>query len=59
MKNEIEIEKKRVSESKNRLYFRTIEDINKDGEFDKEDIVHYKYIDLDTDNMKLIEYNPI
>jgi len=49
----------RVLKSKNRLYFRTIEDINKDGEFDKKDIVHYKFVDLNTDNLKITEYNPI
>lgn len=48
-----------ILESKNRLYFRTIEDINKDGEFDKKDIIHYKYIDLNTENLKTVEYNPI
>ena len=46
-------------ESKNRLYFRTIEDTNKDGEFDKNDIVHYKYVDLNADNLKVTEYKPI
>ena len=30
----------KLIESKNRLYFRTIEDTNKDGEFDKKDIAH-------------------
>jgi hypothetical protein len=33
-------------ESKNRLYFRTIEDTNKNGDFDKNDLVHYYYVDL-------------
>lgn len=46
-------------ESKNRLYFRTIEDTNKDGEFDKSDIVHYKYVDLNSENLKVTEYKPI
>ena len=49
----------KIIESKNRLYFRTIEDINKDGEFDKKDIVHYKYVDLNSDNWKITEYKPI
>lgn len=49
----------KIIESKNRLYFRTIEDTNKDGEFDKKDIVHYKYVDLNSDNMKITEYKPI
>lgn len=46
-------------ESKNRLYFRTIEDTNRDGEFDKNDIVHYKYVDLNSENLKPLEYKPI
>ncbi|MXN91845.1 hypothetical protein GR160_11490 [Flavobacterium sp. Sd200] len=35
-----------VIDDLNRLYFRTIEDINKNGAFDKNDKVHYHYIDL-------------
>lgn len=35
-----------VIEDLNRVYFRTIEDINKNGAFDKNDKVHYHYIDL-------------
>ncbi len=49
----------KLIESKNRLYFRTIEDTNKDGEFDKKDIVHYKYVDLNSDSLKITEYKPI
>ena len=49
----------KLVESKNRLYFRTIEDTNKDGEFDKKDIVQYKYVDLNSDNLKITEYKPI
>lgn len=33
-------------ESKNRLYFRTIEDTNKNGDFDKNDLVHYYFVNL-------------
>ena len=49
----------KLIESKNRLYFRTVEDNNKDGIFDKSDIVHYKYIDLNNDNLKVVEYKPL
>ena len=49
----------KIIESLNRLYFRTIEDINKDGEFNKKDIVHYKYVDLNSEKLKVLEYNPI
>ena len=43
----------------NRLYFRSIEDTNKNGEFDKEDKVHYQYIDFNQDKLKITEYQPI
>lgn len=46
-------------ESKNRLYFRTVEDTNKNGEFDGKDVVHYNYIDLSTKDWKVESYNPI
>jgi hypothetical protein len=46
-------------ESKNRLYFRTIEDTNKNGEFDKNDILHYHYIDLSDKEWKVSNYNPV
>jgi len=48
-----------ILESKNRLYFRTIEDINKDGVFDKKDIIHYNFVNLKADKLKITEYNPI
>ncbi|MEZ4853950.1 hypothetical protein [Flavobacterium sp.] len=43
----------------NRLYFRCIEDINKNGAFDKNDKVHYHYIDLLKDGWQAAEYSPI
>ena len=48
-----------VIDSQNRLYFRTIEDINKNGAFDKDDKVHYQYVDLLDKELKVMEYNPI
>ena len=45
-------------ESKNRLYFRTIEDTNKNGEFDKKDVLHYHFIDLATKDWKVSDYSP-
>ncbi len=48
-----------VVESTNRLYFRTIEDTNKNGEFDKNDIIHYHYLDLTSKDWKALDYNPI
>ena len=46
-------------ESKNRLYFRTAEDTNKNGEFDSKDVVHYNYIDLASKELKVQTYKPI
>jgi hypothetical protein len=46
-------------ESKNRLYFRTVEDTNKNGKFDSKDVVHYNYIDLSSKDWKIESYNPI
>ena len=46
-------------ESQNRLYFRTVEDTNKNGKFDSKDVVHYNYIDLATKDWKVETYNPI
>ncbi|WP_298115433.1 hypothetical protein [Flavobacterium sp.] len=48
-----------VIEAQNRLYFRTIEDINKNGAFDKADKVHYQFVDLLDKELKVVEYNPI
>lgn len=48
-----------LTESLNRLYFRTIEDTNKNGEFDKNDVVHYHYIDLSNKDWKVSDYNPL
>ncbi len=46
-------------ESKNLLYFRTIEDTNKNGQFDKNDVLHYSYIDLSNKDWKVMNYNPM
>ena len=46
-------------ESQNRLYFRTVEDTNKNGKFDSKDVVHYNYIDLASKDWKIVTYNPI
>lgn len=46
-------------ESNNRLYFRTVEDTNKNGQFDKNDVLHYNYIDLSNSNWKVATYMPI
>ncbi|GEC71857.1 hypothetical protein FFL01_13960 [Flavobacterium flevense] len=46
-------------ESKNRLYYRTVEDTNKNGQFDKNDVVHYNYINLLDANWEAKSYDPI
>jgi hypothetical protein len=46
-------------ESQNRLYFRTVEDTNKNGKFDSNDVLHYNYIDLAKKDWKVETYNPI
>ena len=48
-----------IIETQNRLYFRCIEDINKNGAFDKNDKVHYHFVNLITDEWKVEEYMPI
>lgn len=48
-----------VIEGQNRLYLRSLEDINKNGAFDKKDKVHYHYVNLLVDEWKAEEYMPI
>lgn len=43
----------------NRIYFRSIEDTNKNGEFDKDDRLHYHYVDFSNQEWKLTEYYPL
>lgn len=42
-----------------RIYFRTLEDKNKDGILTNKDKFHYYYIDFSQDSYSLTEYNPI
>lgn len=48
-----------VIEAQNRIYFRTIEDINKNGAFDKNDLVHYHYADLSSPDWTVSGYEPV
>lgn len=48
-----------IIEAQNRLYFRCIEDINKNGAFDKNDKVHYHYVNLLDAEWKVEAYMPI
>ncbi|RZJ30891.1 MAG: hypothetical protein EOO48_03705 [Flavobacterium sp.] len=49
----------KVIETKDRLYFRTIEDTNKNGEFDNTDVLHYNYVDLLAKDWKVVPYSPL
>ena len=42
----------------NRLYFKSISDTNKNGEFDKKDKVNYQYVNLEDEDLKVITYKP-
>ncbi|MBF6641087.1 hypothetical protein IVB69_06320 [Flavobacterium sp. J49] len=48
-----------VIESRNRLYFRAIEDTNKNGAFDKEDKLHYYFVNLLDKEWKATEMNSL
>lgn len=43
----------------NRVYFRTMEDTNKNGRFDKEDQIHYHYIRFENTGHTIISYQPL
>ena len=49
----------KIIESKNILYFRTIEDTNKNGEFDVKDSLQYQFVNLLDKEWKVISYKPI
>lgn len=48
-----------IIETNNRLYFRLIEDINKNGAFDKDDMVHYYFADLLSPEWEVTQYEPV
>lgn len=45
--------------SQNRVYFRSIEDSNRNGKFEKEDRLHYYYINFNGDDLTAVEYFPV
>lgn len=49
----------KVIESRNVLYFRTIEDTNKNGKFDAEDNLKYYFVNLLDKDWKVTAYKPI
>lgn len=46
-------------DAQGRVYFRTIEDINKNGAFDKNDKVHYHYANLLSPEWEVTDYEPV
>jgi hypothetical protein len=46
----------KILDSRNRLYFRTVEDTNKNGEFDKNDKVHYFFVNVLEKEWKAVEF---
>lgn len=46
-------------DAQGRAYFRTIEDINKNGAFDKNDKVHYHYVNLLAPDWVVTTYEPV
>lgn len=49
----------KIIESKNLLYFRTVEDASKNGQFSSNDIVHYYYMSLSEKEWKAVEFFPV
>jgi len=49
----------KIIESKNLLYFRTVQDASKNGAFGRNDIVHYFYVSLSDKEWKPIEFFPL
>ena len=48
-----------IVRGENKIYFRTLEDRNKDGKLNNKDIFHYYFIDFSGEKYSVIEYNPI
>lgn len=46
-------------EAQGRVYFRTLEDFNKNGAFDKNDRMHYHYVDLASTEWAVTDYEPV
>jgi hypothetical protein len=49
----------RLIKEQNRIYFRTLEDQNKDGILNNKDKFHYYFIDFSGDEHSVTEYNPV
>lgn len=48
-----------IVKGENRIYYRTLEDTNKDGELNNKDKFHYYMIDFSSENYLMTEYNPV
>lgn len=46
-------------DAQGRIYFRTIEDINKNGAFDKNDRVHYHFVNILNADWTVADYEPV
>lgn len=53
------LESSQLVEQNSKYYFRTIEDVNKDGIYNKKDKYHYYYIDLKNGDFAPVEYFPL
>ncbi len=49
----------KIITNQNKLYYRSIEDIDKNGDFNQDDKLHYFFIDFNNMELKSKEYNPI
>ena len=49
----------KIIEAQARIYFKAIEDTDKNGKFDKSDKIHYNFVNLLDADWKPIEYNPL
>jgi hypothetical protein len=49
----------KVLKSENKVYFRTLEDSNKDGSLNYKDKFHYYFIHFTEDQYAVAEYNPL
>lgn len=46
-------------EAQGKVYFRTLEDFNKNGAFDKDDRMHYYFVDLASPDWTVTAYEPV
>lgn len=49
----------RVLDINRKVYFRTLEDIDKNGEFNKKDKIHHYYVSLENEVFDIVEYFPL